>query len=743
MILTNKLKVSLDYDAISSDFDLYIVTKDSAKLERTNVLDIPVNKFKALSVQYSFGKQAFVLFKKNSVDEFAFRDCLNSEFEDKDVKVYHITPNDLNDEEFREKNFFLHDRLLVQLLLNSLMNVKTDSLTYNNLTGKLFYSNGDMVLRDKETKEINFMSFLEIRLDPGMCLNLSVKTFKREDLENVYAQKDSKSKRIYVLDDKTGKLRKKLKTDDQQTVFIEGSLQKKHMSVDFLNIESYKKFQKSKLGVMGRFIKDVKETLGRYLTIEFSVVEESTPYEISKKEKKDITDKDIGAFLEERGVNIVDENHSEKSHIITEKLKEELSRFYGITPSEGSLSRDKYNIRIIHEQEYYEKNKLHDLHQDILSGYLVQHMTEEGEFFEKEKSDKKKSHEEDSGENSDEKITEGKDSPKRNAPTPAVHKVVQELIIKEDVANEQISIYDWSGLDSDKEWTFITRIKIKNVNGDLHVNAANQNTYDFYSYQVLRIDMDGKLIFSAFDDKSSTKTELQNKICFAFDDFSHRYHSWGTVEALVFSDENNIHAIIATNERTLPSIDMIAKGLKETDGKRRVPCEDITDGINTFVELNKLSEDEASIFKELRTKLEESPTGEITMSEIRKALGMGKRMSKTFNRFMHENYNIWISAEMKDQEFNDDFMLDNLLNIKYYYQVDPDGTPSFYYYVGTKRGSLQRSVHNACVIRKVVSQTGELEFTELLPLMVVEFVRDKQYTVLPFPFKYLREWTNR
>ena len=33
-----------------------------------------------------------------------------------------------------------------------------------------------------------------------------------------------------------------------------------------------------------------------------------------------------------------------------------------------------------------------------------------------------------------------------------------------------------------------------------------------------------------------------------------------------------------------------------------------------------------------------------------------------------------------------------------------------------------------------------MEFSELLPLMAVDFVRNKQYTVLPFPFKYLREW---
>ena len=42
-------------------------------------------------------------------------------------------------------------------------------------------------------------------------------------------------------------------------------------------------------------------------------------------------------------------------------------------------------------------------------------------------------------------------------------------------------------------------------------------------------------------------------------------------------------------------------------------------------------------------------------------------------------------------------------------------------------------------MRKVISLGEELEYEEALPLMAVEFVRNSQYTVLPFPFKYLRE----
>ena len=107
---------------------------------------------------------------------------------------------------------------------------------------------------------------------------------------------------------------------------------------------------------------------------------------------------------------------------------------------------------------------------------------------------------------------------------------------------------------------------------------------------------------------------------------------------------------------------------------------------------------------------------------------------------MHENYNIWISPELKDSDFEEEYLLDNLLDIKYYEKEDYDGRHSFNYNVGTRKDSLNASIHNACAIRKVVAQTNKIEFDELLPLMDVEFVRNDQLTVIPFPFKYLREY---
>lgn len=66
-----------------------------------------------------------------------------------------------------------------------------------------------------------------------------------------------------------------------------------------------------------------------------------------------------------------------------------------------------------------------------------------------------------------------------------------------------------------------------------------------------------------------------------------------------------------------------------------------------------------------------------------------------------------------------------------------------YYCVGRKDKNPLLSIPRAVNIREIQSYDGApILFEKLLPLMSVEFVRNGQLTVLPFPFKYLREWVD-
>ena len=66
---------------------------------------------------------------------------------------------------------------------------------------------------------------------------------------------------------------------------------------------------------------------------------------------------------------------------------------------------------------------------------------------------------------------------------------------------------------------------------------------------------------------------------------------------------------------------------------------------------------------------------------------------------------------------------------------------SRYYFVGIIGEGMRTNINHASNIRRVDSYKGsELRFEEMLQLMSVPFVRNGQLTVIPFPFKYLREY---
>ena len=64
-----------------------------------------------------------------------------------------------------------------------------------------------------------------------------------------------------------------------------------------------------------------------------------------------------------------------------------------------------------------------------------------------------------------------------------------------------------------------------------------------------------------------------------------------------------------------------------------------------------------------------------------------------------------------------------------------------YYFAGIIGEGMHTSITHAANIRKIEPyKNATLRFEELLPLMNITFVRNGQLTVIPFPFKYLREY---
>ena len=597
-MLTNRINVTYNMENINADFDVFRVEKANKDYYKYNILDSAVYEFKAAAVQWTFGATALVLFRKGEVTEQQFKESIMKEYED--VKIQKI---DLFDSEQCSNCFYFENRLLAQLLINSMRTPKHEAFMYNNLTGKLFYHDPSWKHKDKLTGKVNFIRFLEIVIDPGMYLNLEHKTFKRYDRE---------SNGLYVIDSKTGEFRKKLKTDTNVITYKEGSLPHNHFRVDNFDITDITHFRKSKMGVMEQFLRDVNDNLSKYISIDIVEREDAQQFDISNLEKKGISELEYGEMLQKKGVVIVDENDSEISKDIVAKLQEELEKYYHVKAAVGNLSGDAYNIRIIHDGEYYAENEMHDPHSDNLKGYIVQHITEEAEHF-----------------------TNIKGS------SPDIKKIVQELIIKGDVRERMISIFDWKRLDSGKDWTFVLRKKIKTKFGENveHMNFGNKKAFNYYNYYRLKIDGNGKMEFDAFCDSNQSETEEWNKICYAYDFVEDKHHGvQNHVEGLMYSNIDNIHAILLTREKTLPNISALMDTLIETDAKERVSKEILLKAINDF-ETEYIAAGE--IISEWKNKLSVE-TEMITKKSIKKILNMKSGTASKFNRFLHQKYGIQI-----------------------------------------------------------------------------------------------------
>ena len=64
-----------------------------------------------------------------------------------------------------------------------------------------------------------------------------------------------------------------------------------------------------------------------------------------------------------------------------------------------------------------------------------------------------------------------------------------------------------------------------------------------------------------------------------------------------------------------------------------------------------------------------------------------------------------------------------------------------FYFVGDIGAGMQTTVGRAANIRELCKEgSSRVNIENFLPLMDVDFVRNGQLTVIPFPFKYLREY---
>lgn len=673
VIITNRIKPSINKENLNRDFDIFKLTKDGKRdFYKNNVLDIPKINFKAVSVVYTWGNEWYAMFKKNEVDKKILKEAINEESPDTRVEKL-----DLNTDK-------IYPNVLTLLVLNSLHISKTEG-NYNNLTGKLYFFNDKWFQRDKNKKLKGFYN-LEISLNNDMDVTLKVQTFGRLSYFN-----DNKlqAKPKFIFDSITGDFRKKLKEDkiNDDEIFIQKSTySKKHNTIKFLDFSDFKKFKRCKVGIYESFLEDVEYYLGEYIKIDNCTVHE---YKTYKKTKDDFENTNYSKLLFEKQIVIVDELQDDNSKLLVSIIKDILEKEHNIFIKEKSkIDRESYNLRVIHNAEYYQNNNLIDLHNINDKNMVIQHITLESFINEKNTIEVEKA---------------------------AIKKIVQEIIIKGDIHKKSISLVNWEKCNFEDSWTFVRRQKV-----------LLEDKKKKFIYCKMKILNNGKFDIEVYDDSIEKQLNWEwNAIIDAYDSEKYKYED--DIEGLFYKDYQNINRIYRTDQNTMPNFKELRKALEFSDSDKKILVGDIIKCFENFK-----SDDEIVIKRknEFIAAIEKFPTYE-TIKNINKEINIKSTVGKILNKHIYNETGILINSELRKEE-NRERLLNSLLDIKYYGEEN-----SIYYFVGHDK-NIKLSLNNACVIRKVVADE-EIEFDNVAKLLTVEFVKSGQYTVVPFPFKYLNE----
>lgn len=322
--LTNILNYEINKDAINNDF--YIVRFENEidfKKVNSRLLDNPdINIF---SLSYSYGKNAYALMDKEAYDDLRY--CT-----DLDNIKYSIL-----------STYEAYDDIIIRLFLNALSNYDSEGLAYNNLTGK-FYK-----FLDNCGRKIKAFDFTISRESNLLLLRVSSTSFKM-------TKKFLYGEPTYVL---TGNNRTLKRTFDssEKDMYIKGNDKDKNTSHPFLVIKDGSGRAKEITNLVDLY----NRKFSKYVSIKLSEME------INKK----ISPKKIK--LQDETMNLIRDYKINVCSRITDPvyadaINEFLSNFKAIglkATCSKKLSKDKLNIVLIYDKDYYIKNSIPDPHNSL------------------------------------------------------------------------------------------------------------------------------------------------------------------------------------------------------------------------------------------------------------------------------------------------------------------------------------------------------------------------------------------
>lgn len=573
--------------------------------------------------------------------------------------------------------------LLTQLFLNALTSPVDEMISFNNLSGKLLCFRPAWLNKDKD----NFiwgMQCLEVKVGDDMCVKLVAHRMTALALKKQmkFEKRKLQDYPQYEFSYNNNTLKRvSNENKDRRENFIIKPVDGERGSITFFDFTDYETFACTKMGVLYDILNALHAEFGRYIHVDFKKydIDEVVEY---KRTSLEAYKNIVAKEVINSGINIVDAVQSETSEDYLQDVADGINKI--IPEAKCSvgrrLSKKKLNVRYIHDKSFYSDSKV-DPHQEDMKEYVTQHITVEN--FKHQSS-------------------------------AAVYNILKELVIKKDIATGKITLVDWCQYGYKADWLF---------------GVVTEGTYYF-----MTIHSDGTFKIEALERNLFTMTEYDKYMDY-FGLNEENKNDYRRVIGLIKDADGNINLIKDTNIYSMPDYAAMGDVLKNVASEGRFSGKDVVTWLRAVMDIT----DKIKVQAELDIVIPHiDMNGEYTKTDIM-GLFKGITTKKEVVRYVFENTGIMLYAYLRGEAERNEYLSGNI-DINYFVQDEMVARFS----VGEIGNGMKYTIERASVVREIEAvEGGKLMFKELLPLMGVEFVRYGMLTVVPFPFKYLREYVEK
>ena len=278
----------------------------------------------------------------------------------------------------------------------------------------------------------------------------------------------------------------------------------------------------------------------------------------------------------------------------------------------------------------------------------------------------------------------------------AIRCIIKELAIKRDIVKGKLEILDWHLFDFEEDIKFYK--KIETVFHSLIINTQGQLFYVKSEYAIDNVDSELERLLPIFE---KYKSEIE----------------------CVVSYQGEFFIFLKTELLALPDFFSIEELLRREMLPLTLSSNELANYLNRINDKNvgKIIDDLKPITYSREKILELIPKNQTT---IRKKL----------SAIIEQETGIILKNYLRQAAYKYDLFSSNL-HIKYCYE-----SVSYNYFVGEIAENINLHFNFASNIRKIICGKNEVLIEKLMQLMSVDFVRNEQLTVLPFPVKYLNEY---